>query len=507
MYFLNQKKWINLVSDAGFQILFFFFIISSVFYFINLQGFFGEFYFLTDLAANDFQIMEILKGRLGYGAYSRFQFNHPGPIYFYILAFAERIFVFFESEYSRYVLLTYLLNVICLGVSLYQITKIYKSFLSGLLLFVSFLFVTYSLGFTFFFETWTPYVMVCPFLLYVISVIQVIEKQWNFLPIFLLLGSFIFQLNIMGAVPFGIGFLFLLYHLYQFQKEGDFPDPKKFKFHLAISVLVLVVIWLPVLYDFLVHFPGNISKVIGYLLKGGGSKKPFEVIGFLNPTFGQIFHFPYSLGFYLAIVLAPYWKKLHLDSFSKNLRNFTSLYTVITLLTLFRMKGPIVPHLFWHFFSVIALQLFLLIRSMPWKHIPTKWNLGFVSLLTVLSVVMVLSFGMVPGKERNLYVKEIVSLVQGLDENFVLHWEMNERDFSQGNLVLGVASRLNRNGKKVCFQEPWLFLVPKPYHCSESDTRNATLLLFESSETRFPNLEMVKNEVHYQDTKIKVIKP
>lgn len=192
------------------QVSFFFVVSVCVFYGLNVPNFFGEFYFLTDLAANDFQIMEILRGKLGYGAYSRFQFNHPGPMYFYLLAFAESVFLFFESEYARYAFVTFLLNATCVGVSLFLIAKQYKSYLSGILLFVFFLFVTKSLGFQFFFETWTPYVMVCPFLLYVISIIKVVEKQWMFLPIFFLLGSILFQLNIMGAVPFGMVFIHCL---------------------------------------------------------------------------------------------------------------------------------------------------------------------------------------------------------------------------------------------------------------------------------------------------------
>ncbi|TGL16479.1 hypothetical protein EHQ46_18370 [Leptospira yanagawae] len=502
-----KQSVLKIMNRPELQVSFFFVVSVCVFYGLNVPNFFGEFYFLTDLAANDFQIMEILRGKLGYGAYSRFQFNHPGPMYFYLLAFAESVFLFFESEYARYAFVTFLLNATCVGVSLFLIAKQYKSYLSGILLFVFFLFVTKSLGFQFFFETWTPYVMVCPFLLYVISIIKVVEKQWMFLPIFFLLGSILFQLNIMGAVPFGIGFLFIVYHFYRWQRNGEMNEKKQLGFHLGLSSLVLLIVWLPVLVDFFVNFPGNISNVLLYLVKGGGNKKPFEVIKFLNGTFGQIVSIPYAVFLYLIIVLLPYWKRFPMDSFTVKLRNFTSIYTMITLLTLFRMKGPIVPHLFWHFFAVIALQILLCFRFFPWKEIPTKRNFGLVAFSTISTVFLVLSFGKVPPKEHNLHVKEISELVMDQNDRFILHWEMNERDFSQGNLVLGIASRLNRIGKKVCLLEPWLFLVPKSYHCVEKESKEATLLLFETAPSRFPKLEMANQEIHFEDSIIKLIQP
>ncbi|TGL99255.1 hypothetical protein [Leptospira jelokensis] len=505
MNFFKKQTVLNLTNRPEYQILFFFSILVLIFYFVNLPNFLGEFYFLTDLAANDFQIMEILRGKIGYGAYSRFQFNHPGPIYFYLLALAETVFLFFESEYARYAFVTFLSNTICIGFSLYLITKQFKSYLAGIILFVSFLFVTHSLGFQFFFETWTPYVMVCPFLLYLISIAQVVVRRWKFLPLFIFLGSILFQLNIMGAVPFGIGFLFITYHFYQWKRKGELKEKKEIQFQLGLSFAVLLVVWLPVLVDFVINFPGNITSVLLYLLKGGGNKKPFEVIQFLNLTFGQMVSIPYAGYLYLLIVLLPYWKRFPKDSFAETLRNFTSIYTFITLLTLFRMKGPIVPHLFWHFYAVIAVQIFLCFRLLPWGKIPLKWNTGIVALCTIFAVIFIGTFGKVPAKERNLHVKEISKLVLGLNDRFILHWEMNDRDFSQGNLVLGLASRLNRSGKNVCLLDPWLFLVPKAYHCKEIDLKEATVLLFESPPAPYPKLEMVNQEIHFEGSTIKVI--
>ncbi|PJZ45470.1 hypothetical protein [Leptospira brenneri] len=487
------------------QIIGLFLTFVSLYFFVNLSSFSGEYYFVTDLAANDFQIMEILSGRIAYGPYSRFQFNHPGPVYFYFLAISEKVFSFFESNYARYVFFTYLFNTTCLGFVLYQLTKTFKSLWPAVLLWISSFFVWKSLGFGFLFETWTPYVMICPFLVFIFSVVNLSEKKWWYLPIFIFVASFLFQVNIMGAVPFGIGTFFILYYLFQVRKTIDWKREKLF-FPVLISVFVLFLIWLPVIIDFFQNFPGNISSVLKYLLKGGGNKKPVEVFSFVKTMLDSTFPLPYAGFFYGLIILIPFWKSEGLNSFALKLRNFSFLYTIVILFTLFRMKGPIVPHLFWHFDSVIAVQVFLLFLVFFHKNWEADWKPKQVVWVMLLIAFVILLYGKEPLRERNLFVKEWVSAVQNLDDKFVLHWDSNPKDFPQGNLVLGVAAELNRQGKKVCLTEPWLFLVPRTYHCSPEALKSYTVLKFETLDSEVRDLVRDGNQIQYLNSLVKIQK-
>ncbi|XDD52770.1 hypothetical protein AB3N62_09735 [Leptospira sp. WS4.C2] len=502
--FFTDEKVFNLKKpEVQVGLLFFFF--SFLYFFVNLPNFFGEYYFVTDLAANDFQIMEILNGRIAFGPYSRFQFNHPGPAYFYLLAFAEKTVFFFESNYARYVFVTYLLNVFCLGFVFYHLSKLFRSAWPAILLWISCFFLWRSLGLSFLFETWTPYVMICPFLVFILSLVNLTERKWWYLPVYIFSGSFLFQLNIMGAVPLAFGTFFILYYLFKERKTNEYRMGD-LKFPILVAGFVLFLIWLPVLFDFFQNFPGNISSVVKYLLKGGGNKKPVEVFSFLKTTFDSIFPLPYAGFFYGILILLPFWKQDGLNSFTLRLRNFSLLYTIVILLTLFRMKGPIVPHLFWHFYSVIAIQVFLVLLVLLQNRLESNWKPKQMLWLMFLIGFTVLLYGKEPGKDRNLFVKEWTNAIKTIDEGFVLHWDSNPKDFPQGNLVLGVASQLNREGKKVCLKEPWHFLVPRTYQCNSEELKSYTLIQFETPELESPTLVREGNQIHYLRSLVKIEK-
>ncbi|MCW7482084.1 hypothetical protein [Leptospira kanakyensis] len=501
---LTKMKVLNL-KKPEYQVLGLFLSFVLLYFFVNVSNFLGEYFFVTDLAANDFQIMEILNGRIAYGPYSRFQFNHPGPVYFYFLAFAEKLFFFFDSAYARYVFFTYLLNSFCIGFVFYQLTKIFKSPWAAVFLWISSFFVWKSLGFGFLFETWTPFVMICPFLVFIFSVANLSERKWWYLPVFLFTGSFLFQINIMGAVPFGTGFLFIVFSVFKERKTNHWKV-KDLKFPLLVSGLLLFVVWLPVLIDFFQNFPGNISSVLKYLLKGGGNKKPVEVFSFLKTMLDSIFPLPYAGFFYGLIILLPFWKPDGFNSFALRLRNFSFVYTVVILLTLFRMKGPIVPHLYWHFDSVIAVQIFLVLMVFFQKQIDVEWKPKQFVWFVLLIGFSVFLYGKEPAKDRNLSVKEWTNAIHNIDDQFVLHWDSNPKDFPQGNLVLGVASALNREGKKVCFTEPWLFLVPRTYHCSPENLKSYTFIQFETQELSTPVLVQEGNQILYLNSSVKIQK-
>lgn len=484
-FFIKEK----FLSTPPSQILFLWICFSALFLFVNLESFKGEFYPISDIAANDFQMVDIQNGKIGLGAYSRFQFNHPGPIYFYLAAIGEKLFFFLEANTSRHALVSYCINVVFLGFLFYNVSNQFKSLLVGLVIWFASFFVWKSLGYGILFETWTPFLMISTFSVFTLSTVYLSLQKWKFLPWFVITGSILFQLNVMGVMPLLAGILFLVYRYWGLKKlkELIWIDFQKY---LLISIVFGLLIWLPVILDFFVHFPGNISRVFAYLLKGGGNKKPIEVFTFLKSALEILFFLPSSGFFYGILILIPFWKSEHLDSFTIQLRNFCFFYTLFLFLTLFRMKGPILPHLFWHFYSVVAFQILLFALAIWQEKLngriePVK--IGGILLILLFSILL---YGKQNVRDRNLEVKTWTNAIEPLGDKFLLHWDTNPKDFEQGTLVLGIAAELNRRGKTVCFQDPWLFLVPKTYHCylNAKNKPGNVSLLFKTANSNEANL-------------------
>lgn len=483
LIFLGKER---ILSKPQYQILFLWICFSAFFLFLNLESFKGKFFPISDFAANDFQIVEILNGKIGLGAYSRFQFNHPGPVYFYFAAFGEKLFFFLEAFTSRHALVSYCINVFFLGFLFYNISNQFKSLQIGLVLWFASFFVWKTLGYGFLFETWTPFLMISTFSVFVLSTVYLSLQKWKFLPWFIITGSILFQLNVMGVLPLLAGILFLVYRYWglQKQKEWIWID---FRRYLLISIAIGLLIWLPVILDFFIQFPGNISRVFMYLLKGGGNKKPIEVFAFLETVFENLIPFAFGGFFYGILILIPFWKWEKLDNFSLYLRNFCLFYTIFIFLALFRMKGPILPHLFWHFYSVVAFQ-FLLFSLAIWQD---KLN-NKIDIAKLIGILLILLFSnLIYGKQkvrdRNFDIKTWADALEPFDGTLILDWDTNIQDFEQGNLVLGVGAELNRRGKSVCLKDPWGFLIPSTYRCNlnEKNKSQHTSILFKTSNSVF----------------------
>ncbi len=201
------------------------------------------------------------------GAYSRFGFHHPGPVYFLI-------------RYPLYTLTGgyaqsfYIMALFIVGLSLlaaFVIIQNSDSEIAALLFAAVISFFVYSLDISIWLSQWNPFIIIFPLFLAVIGMASYSSGTVKYLPLTVLSASFAAQTHL-GVVPFVI-FLFLygtvlLFHRREFSNR-----------YVVISVVSAVILWIPVLVDQISpDGSGNLSLIYNTLSEypaGGISRVTF----------------------------------------------------------------------------------------------------------------------------------------------------------------------------------------------------------------------------------------
>lgn len=218
------------------------------------------FYPVGDNALIELATRDAATGERFLGLYSRFFWNHPGPLYFYLLTIPYSL----SGEHSGAMHLgALIINIFALC----GLTFCFWSFKSRSLFFsyliVLPLFVLYigpgSLS-----NPNTAFVTIIISGLFVTFVLKVLEGSLLFLPILIVLGSFLVQTHI-GYSPLVVilslwSFVFAIYQAF----IGKIIRIKYLSFILIVSLLLFVSLWSLPLYEQFASENGNMSKIIAF---------------------------------------------------------------------------------------------------------------------------------------------------------------------------------------------------------------------------------------------------
>lgn len=160
-----------------------------------------------DPAVNAIQIGNAKQLREIYGNYSRFEFNHPGPAFFYVYALGE--WVLFDalglvpSPHNAHLLASMALQCFFLAAAL--------ALLSGALRWPAWLplailaaVVHFSLIDGAFTSIWPPYVLLMPFLCFLVVCTSVASGRARHLPFAVVVGGFLFHGHVAQALFTGV---------------------------------------------------------------------------------------------------------------------------------------------------------------------------------------------------------------------------------------------------------------------------------------------------------------
>jgi hypothetical protein len=186
------------------------------------------------------------------GPYSRYGWNHPGPMLFYVLAVPYRLF---GSTASGLLIGALAINTCALGAVAFVLWR--RGGRPGLVLgFGIVLVLARALGAGFLINPWNPYVIVFPMLAVVLLCWDATEGNTWALPLAVALGSFATQSHVGAAVgvavPIATAAIFL----------------RRQTRTLCVSVAVGLLCWVPPLFQEFQPNGGNLSTLVRFWIAG-----------------------------------------------------------------------------------------------------------------------------------------------------------------------------------------------------------------------------------------------
>lgn len=199
------------------------------------------------------------------GPYSRFGWNHPGPLLFWLLAVPYRLF---GARSSGMLAAAAVVNLTAVAGSLALAWRRGRLVLVGLTAALTGVAMVH-LGPSFLRDPWNPSVTVLPFLCFVMLVWSATEGDPPALPFGALVGSFLVQAHVGFALLVGV---LSVVALVGYVRATGSPRRVEWwrerRVALAWTGAILVVAWLPVLVDQIAG-DGNLGLLVSYFTGGG----------------------------------------------------------------------------------------------------------------------------------------------------------------------------------------------------------------------------------------------
>lgn len=219
-------------------------------------------YPVGDLAADMLLANQIYtKGYLLTGQYSRFGFHHPGPFFFYLTYFFERIFsCYLLSRAAIWTLAMIFLNSLLLTLSSWLAFERTPKLFMVTLKRVLFTFVTLYYVKDFAISSWPPDKIVVPFMAFILTLPYLAKRDLRYVPLSIFLLSILFQ----GRVdsPIFTFFPLLCVLMLAFLNNRGPIQPIEWR-SIMIGVSIGLVFLFPILVDFVMNRHSNLALIFG----------------------------------------------------------------------------------------------------------------------------------------------------------------------------------------------------------------------------------------------------
>lgn len=236
----------------------------------------------VDWALLELQTRDALEHGVFVGPYSRFGWNHPGPMLFYALAVPYKLLG------SRSVSM----HIAALGVNAVTVATIgWVAYRRGRLAMVIIVLVPVALlmrtlGADVLRDPWNPYLPVLPLLLLILLAWSIAADDVWMLPIAILVASFTIQSHV-GLALETVALLLVALAAVVFRGLRPAPEGRRAYWVRAaksfgVATAVFVAAWSPVAYGTFVKNDGNIGKLLAFFTDGretAGFTTALEVLG------------------------------------------------------------------------------------------------------------------------------------------------------------------------------------------------------------------------------------
>ncbi|TFH42704.1 MAG: hypothetical protein E4G96_02870 [Chrysiogenales bacterium] len=467
------------VSTFFIPILFF-----TIFSSVNIELFSLPVNLRGDEGAMGLQILRAGEFRELYGIYSRWNWNHPGPVYFYYYALAD-LLVPIGGDYGRFIFAQLILNCFIAIWILRVVRRMFpdRSYAPALFA-MTVIAALRPLGGVVLFSIWPPYSIVIPMLLFFISISAFAAGDAKSFAPLAFSATICFQHQISTAVTLAVMFCAAMcVHLY-FVRKGEALYSSGDRSSIVCWCALVCVAFVPMVVDlFTFGMKSNLVKLAKFMLsKGATVGSPviaFKFVSsFVGDTLGVAGAVPSAvIVFFLCAGVAASVVKAE-----RTLKSL-ALFSLggMAMLVFSVMKIRIVPgyemmesvgrYLLYFEHGLIAILFFVLsmaIISRAGRLLLSPGRIAPVLVAGAAIVVIVAPF-LAPvhlpnvNDEIDYFVDAIGPSKEVTSE---LYFRAMSKDHMQWMNATGIAYRLKRGGFDFCVSDEWLVMFGREHQCA-----------------------------------------
>jgi hypothetical protein len=224
-----------------------------------------------DIALIETYTIHATRGELFLGPYSRFGWNHPGPLYFYTLAPFYVLTGFRSAGLSAGALA---INLAALALLVWVSVSMGRGLLAICVAAAAVWFTWQTSGMLA--SQWNPHVLVLPTMATIVASAAVAAGRVRLLPVVAALATFIVQTHLgFGPTVLAVGVAGAAIAAARAQRSGDPSRPEILRVLIA-TVCVLLVLWLPPLIEEVRSADGNLTRLWTFFTGEGRPGQRFQ---------------------------------------------------------------------------------------------------------------------------------------------------------------------------------------------------------------------------------------
>jgi len=454
-----------------------------------------------DLSSGALQIIRAKNFEEYLGPYSRFEFNHPGPISFYYYAFMEGPLFFIPSPFGRHLAAQFLLNIFFLFLSLHILyISLKKKFLIPMF-FIVMLLCLYPHQPNIFMRMWPPALLIFPTILFTLAMAKFSSGDLRFLFWAVVSSVFIVHNNLSGLAIVGpftiIGLVLFAWNrrksLKSSKKEtarlkkgssvnheepehpvpGARPTPLDRDFSgsswkiLAACLVFLMVSFLPPLYEQFSADKGNLTKIYEFYKNQSGLQHPFlEACRYIFDFYAAPVQSVVPINPFLVVLVLTVGS-LSLVKKKGGFMNILVLFNfagmTFSILGAMTVTGRLMPYIFKYEVAFTGLMVFTFLAALLTRvRISSPWQAAL--LIVVLGAMGPVSHHFYKLQARSpdpKYDDIIKALHPEKGFTYELFWRKGGPHYGQWGTATRLALKLIRQGYDVRVPEEWSFMFGK----------------------------------------------
>jgi hypothetical protein len=331
-----------------------FFISLLILFFSVFKDGTRSFFLISDEATLEMRVVNAARSIQYLGPYSRFGWNHPGPIYFYLLLPFYALFSMgTQSLYAGAIFI----NLVSVFTMLYFIFKSQDKYFSYFTAFFLALYIYYFLGLIVFRSIWNPHVTILPFAALIFICVYLSLGHIKVLPLVVFFSSFLIQTHVAYA-PAVMGIVLIALPLYGLEKWRDSKKirvffSKEVLIPIGISAGVFLVSWILPIMETLGNPPGNIRKLVYYFASSKTAHSFSEAVcavsGITNAPLLKLSGKELLLVFFLLQsvlgIAAAIYNSVKKKKYLRNLLVFGLASLIISVISVTKISGEVYIYL------------------------------------------------------------------------------------------------------------------------------------------------------------------